>query len=188
MSGKLIIITAPSGAGKTTIVKHLLAHIPSLRFSVSATTRSPRANEADGIDYYFISETDFKKHIAANHFLEWEEVYPGRFYGTLQSEVERLWSQGMHVVFDIDVIGAIHLQEKYPAESLSLFIAPPSLEILEQRLMLRKTESPQMLQTRMERAAMELSKKDLFDMVIVNDNLDTACRQAHARVLEFISG
>lgn len=187
MSGKLIIITAPSGAGKTTIVKYLLETISSLSFSVSATTRPPRENESDGRDYYFISESEFKEHIANNHFLEWEEVYPGRFYGTLQSEVERLWNMGKHVVFDIDVMGAIHLQEKFPDNSITIFIAPPSLEILRQRLAARKTETQHTLSTRLQRAEMELSKKNLFDKVIVNDDLVLACRQAKEVVQEFLN-
>lgn len=187
MSGKLIIITAPSGAGKTTIVKYLLETISSLSFSVSATTRPPRENESDGRDYYFISESEFKEHIADDHFLEWEEVYPGRFYGTLQSEVERLWNMGKHVIFDIDVMGAIHLQKKFPKNSITIFIAPPSLEVLQQRLAARKTESEQTLATRLLRTEMELSKMELFDKVIVNDDLILARNQAKQIVEQFLA-
>ena len=134
MSGKLIIVTAPSGAGKTTVVKHLLNTIPSLAFSVSATTRNKRENEVDGKDYYFLSNDAFKSKIASNEFVEWEEVYPGKFYGTLEGELSRLWKDGKNIIFDVDVKGALSLKNKYPEKTLSIFIQPPSLEILIERL------------------------------------------------------
>lgn len=187
-TGKLIIITAPSGAGKTTIGKYLLAHIPQLSFSVSATTRAPRENEKHGVDYYFLTAAQFDAHIANNDFLEWEEVYPGRRYGTLRSEADRLWAAGRHIIFDIDVKGAIHLQSQFRENTLSLFIAPPSLEELRRRLEGRKSETAETIALRMERASMEMSKKALFNHIVVNDDLDLACKQAFALVTAFLNG
>jgi len=185
--GKLIIITAPSGAGKTTIGRYLLEQLPQLKFSVSATTRAPREGEKEGVDYYFMSEDAFGEHIRQNDFLEWEEVYPGRRYGTLRSEAVRLWNEGKHVIFDIDVLGAMKLQAQFPANTLSVFIAPPSLEELKQRLMRRKTESPENVAIRLKRAEMEMSYMHRFDAVVVNDDLETAKREALQIVSRFLN-
>ena len=185
--GKLVIITAPSGAGKTTIGKYLLEQIPNLKFSVSATTRLPRAGEQEGVDYYFMTPEAFDRHIEEDDFLEWEEVYPGRRYGTLRKEAQRLWDEGKHVIFDIDVLGAIKLQAQFPTNTLSVFIAPPSLEILRERLTLRNTETPENLAIRLSRANMEMEKKDMFDVVVINDNLTAAKQQAYDVVSEFLN-
>lgn len=187
MSGKLIIVTAPSGAGKTTVVKHLLKTIPSLAFSVSATTRTKRENETDGIDYYFLSPEEFKSKIAANEFVEWEEVYPGKFYGTLHTELARLWNEGKNIIFDVDVKGALNLKNKFPEKTFSLFIQPPSLEILVERLKKRETETPETLQTRIARVTLELSFHDRFDKSIVNDILDNTLHTAEELVNNFLS-
>jgi guanylate kinase len=187
MLGKLVIVTAPSGAGKTTIVRHLLATEPALAFSVSATTRAKRDYETDGVDYYFLTTAQFQEQIAADAFVEWEEVYPGKYYGTLKSEVERLWDAGKHIIFDVDVQGAIALKSKYPERTLSVFIQPPSLEILAKRLLDRGTETPDTLQTRLERVRYELGFSDRFDAVIVNDVLETAVAEASALVHNFLA-
>ncbi len=186
IKGKLLIITAPSGAGKTTIVRHLLRHIPSLAFSVSATTRPPRENETHGVDYYFLSEEEFRQGIEKEEFAEWEEVYPGRFYGTLKKEMERKWEEGKTVVFDIDVKGALNLQRQFRDESLSLFIAPPSREALRKRLEGRGTENAETLEVRMERASMELTQSRQFDTVIINDDLELAKQKAMQAVSSFL--
>lgn len=186
MPGKLIIVTAPSGAGKTTVVKHLLNTIPSLAFSVSATTRNKRENEVDGKDYYFLSNEEFKIKIAANEFVEWEEVYPGKFYGTLESELKRLWKDGKHIIFDVDVKGALSLKNKFPEKTLSIFIQPPSLEILIERLKNRATETPETLKTRIERVTLELSFHDRFDFAIINDKLDITLQKAEELVNNFL--
>lgn len=186
MQGKLVIVTAPSGAGKTTIVKHLLASLPNLVFSISATTRTQRQTEIAGKDYYFFSETEFKQKVAENAFVEWEEVYPGKFYGTLQNEVERIWNQGKHIIFDVDVKGAMSLKNKYPDQTLSIFIEPPSVEILIERLKNRNTETPETLNTRIERVRYELTYSQQFDCVIINDNLEVAKRQALDMVHKFL--
>lgn len=185
-NGKLIIITAPSGAGKTTIVKYLLEQIPTLAFSVSATTRSIRPNETDGIDYYFMTAETFKNKIDNHEFVEWEEVYPGRFYGTLKVEVKRLWDAGKQIIFDVDVKGAMHLQNKFPERTLSIFIKPPSIEVLIERLQKRKTETAQTLETRVERFKLELAYENKFDKVIINDVLASAQTEALQAVKEFI--
>ena len=186
MSGKLIIVTAPSGAGKTTVVKHLLNTIPSLAFSVSATTRNKRENEVDGKDYYFLSNDAFKSKIASNEFVEWEEVYPGKFYGTLEGELSRLWKDGKNIIFDVDVKGALSLKNKYPEKTLSIFIQPPSLEILIERLKKRATETPETLKTRIDSATLELSFHDRFDFSIVNDKLDITLQRAEELVNNFL--
>lgn len=186
--GKLIIVTAPSGAGKTTIVKHLLATIPSLAFSVSATTRPMRNSEVDGRDYYFISVDTFKQKIAAHEFVEWEEVYPGKMYGTLIAELERIWDSGRHIIFDVDVKGAMSLKSKYPERTLSIFIKPPSVDVLIERLRARNTETPETLQTRIEKVHYELSFESKFDKVIVNDVLENSLQQAFALVNNFLTG
>jgi len=185
--GKLIIVTAPSGAGKTTVVKHLLQDISSLAFSVSATTRPKREKETDGIDYYFLSAEAFKQKVAQGDFVEWEEVYPGKFYGTLHSELTRLWEAGKHIIFDVDVKGAVNLEQHYPENTLSLFIKPPSVDVLIERLRNRNTETPEMLETRLQRVRLELTYEKKFDVVIVNDKLDTTVKQAYDAVMAFIS-
>lgn len=169
--GKLIIVSAPSGAGKTTLVRHLLESFDELEFSVSCATRQPRPNEKNGVDYYFITAEEFRKKIKNNEFAEWEEVYTDSHYGTLKSEIERITSKGNSVIFDIDVIGGINLKKLYPNNSLSIFIMPPSIEELENRLRDRKTESEEKLKQRVEKAAGELRMSSEFDCIILNDRL-----------------
>jgi guanylate kinase len=172
---KILIISAPSGAGKSTLIKHLLRCFPNqLAFSVSATTRSPRHGEIHGEAYYFMSEQDFQNHIARNEFIEYEQVYAGLLYGTLRSELDRMWALHKLATFEIDVNGGLKIQEQYRSQSLSLFIAPPSLDTLRQRLISRATETPERLQQRLVRADMEMSKAPFYDRIIVNDNLETA--------------
>lgn len=181
------MITAPSGAGKTTIVKHLLQHFPQLRFSISATTRHRRPNEQDGVDYYFLTPEDFKARVEANAFVEHEEVYPGLHYGTLKSEVERLWDSNYAIVFDVDVEGALHLKGYFQDKSLSLFIKAPSVEIIKQRLQARGTEEETTLQQRIDKAAHEMAYADKFDVVVVNDVLEKALQEAEDLVQLFLS-
>jgi len=169
--GKAIIISGPSGSGKTTVVKYLLQKFPELMFSISATSRKKRDNEVDGKDYYFISLQDFKKKIENNEFIEYEEVYPNVYYGTLKSEVERIFSLGKVIVFDVDVKGAINLKNFFKDNCISIFIKPPSFKILEERLMLRKTETKETLQIRLKRALEELSYEKNFDFSVLNNNL-----------------
>ena len=184
--GKLLILTAPSGAGKTTIVRHLLKKFGELAFSVSATTRPPRPGETDGVDYHFLSNREFLERVAVGEFVEYEEVYPGRFYGTLRSEVHRIWEQGRTVVFDIEVKGATHIKEHFPLGSLAIFVAPPSEETLFQRLRDRSTEDEESLRVRIARAAEELTYADRFDRVLVNDDLNTALAEAELITREFL--
>ncbi len=185
--GKLIVVTAPSGAGKTTIVHHLLDTFKSLAFSVSATTRSQRQNEQEGRDYYYINVQKFKELIAQDAFLEWQEVYENQFYGTLKSEVERLWSEGKQVVFDIDVKGAMNVKAAYPDQTLTIFIKPPSKDVLLERLKKRKSESEESLQKRIAKATYELTFEANFDKVLVNDDLATALQQAEKIVSNWLS-
>jgi guanylate kinase len=185
-NGKLVIVTAPSGAGKTTIVRRLLAHFPELAFSVSATTRRRREREVDGRDYYFLEPANFEQRRVAGQFIECEEVYPGTWYGTLRSEVERQWRSGRQVIFDVDVRGAKSLQAAYPGRAFSLFIAPPSMDILEDRLRNRRTESEESLQTRILRAREEILFRDRFDYALVNDDLERACEEAILVVGRFL--
>lgn len=187
-TGKLIVVTAPSGAGKTTIVHHLLEVFPNLAFSVSVTTRARRVNEQEGIDYYYTNVQDFKELIAENAFLEWQEVYENQFYGTLKSEVERLWASDKQVVFDIYVNGAVNVKKAFPAETLTLFIKPPSEQILVDRLKKRKSESAESLQKRIAKATFELTFEEKFDKVLVNDDLNTALEQAERIVSEWLAG
>lgn len=187
MGGKLIIFSAPSGAGKTTIVRHLLNTFPDdLAFSISASTRAPRGNEVDGKDYYFISKDDFLHRVAKHEFIEFEEVYSGTFYGTLRSEVERIWSEGKNVIFDIDVVGGLRLKSKYPEEALAIFVNPPSLEVLKQRLSGRGTDSIEKLQERFDKAEHELGYADKFDIILQNNDLEKACAEAEKLVMDFI--
>src|SRR5690606_12556379 len=188
MEGKLIIFSAPSGAGKTTIVRHLLDRFPQLAFSVSATTRPPRAGEVDGRDYYFISKEDFLHRIARHEFVEFEEVYSGAFYGTLLSELERIWKVGKHVIFDIDVEGGLRLKKKYPGRSLAIFVQPPSLDTLKARLAARGTDSAEKLEERYRKASRELDYAPRFDHILVNDELEKACAEAERLVGDFLSG
>lgn len=184
---KIIIITAPSGAGKTSITRRLLQQLPQLAFSVSAATRSARGKERNGVDYYFISTADFQHKIQENEFIEWEMVYEGKYYGTLKTELARIWKNQQTPVLDIDVKGAIHVQQQFAAGStLSIFIDPPSIEELQRRLLSRGTETPESLQARINKAAFEISFKHQFDRIIVNDDLEKACRQAIAVVSDFI--
>ena len=179
---KLLIFTAPSGAGKTTIVRHLLQKFDELDFSVSATSRSARQGEMDGKDYYFLDPTEFRRKVKEGDFLEWEEVYEDQFYGTLRSEIERLWALGKCVVFDIEVKGATNIRNTYPEETCAVFVKPPSSEILFKRLRGRKTETEASLKKRIDRAAEELTYEKSFDEILLNDDLDLAFLEAEAIV------
>ena len=183
MADKLVIISAPSGAGKTTIVKHLLNSGLNLLFSVSATTRPLRGTEVDGKDYFFLSVPEFKKRIENNDFVEWEEVYKDLFYGTLKSELVRIWASGRHVLFDVDVKGGISLKNKFGTNAIAIFIMPPSVEELENRLFKRATDSPDKIRMRVEKAREEMKLANQFDTVIVNHQLDRAKKE----VLEIVS-
>jgi guanylate kinase len=183
---KIIILTAPSGSGKTSIARYLLDRFSNLSFSISAATRKPRAGEVNGRDYYFIPEDEFKGHIKNNDFIEWEMVYEGKYYGTLKSELERIWSENKVPVLDIDVHGGIHVQKEYPINTLSLFVKPPSVEELRKRLESRGTESAESINTRVSKAAYELSFADQFDHVVVNDDLERACKEAENIVGAFL--
>lgn len=185
-SGKLLVFSAPSGSGKTTLVRHLLAQGLPLEFSISATSRPPRGHEVDGKDYYFLSPTVFQEKIKAHAFVEYEEVYEGLFYGTLKSELERIWTNGKHGIFDIDVQGGLNIKKQYPQQTLTLFIQPPSIAALEERLQQRGTETPESLHQRVAKAAEELAFADQFDVVIVNDNLEDAKKEVFERVSTFL--
>lgn len=185
-SGKLLVFSAPSGSGKTTLVHHLLAQGLPLEFSISATSRPPRAHEVDGKDYYFLSPTVFQEKIKTHAFVEYEEVYEGLFYGTLKSELERIWTNGKHGIFDIDVHGGLNIKKHYPQQTLTLFIQPPSIAALEERLQQRGTETPESLHQRVAKAAEELAFADQFDVVIVNDNLEDAKKEVFERVSTFL--
>jgi guanylate kinase len=184
--GKLIIFSAPSGAGKTTIVHHLLKNIPGLEFSVSATTRKPRGDEKEGKDYYFISKEEFLHRIAKKQFVEFEEVYSGTYYGTLRTEIERIWNHGKTVIFDIDVEGGLHLKRKYDGSALAVFVQPPSLEVLKQRLTGRGTDNHDKLQERFKKAEKELNYAPQFDIILKNHDLQTACEEAEELVRNFL--
>lgn len=186
-SGKLIVFSAPSGSGKTTIVRHLLAQTElNLDFSISATSREKRGIEIDGKDYHFISAEDFKKHIEKDEFLEWEEVYHNNFYGTLKSELERIWAKGKHAIFDIDVIGGLRIKRKYPNQTLAIFVKPPSLEEMEKRLRKRNTESEEKILERTDKAKREMKFAKNFDIILINDDLDEAKGKAYEIVQNFI--
>ena len=187
-SHKIIIITAPSGAGKTSITRHLLKTFPEkLGFSISAATREKRAYEKDGVDYHFITVDEFKEKIQNNAFIEWEMVYEGKYYGTLKSEIRRIWGGGKTPLLDIDVQGALHVQQEHPERILSIFIEPPSVDELKKRLTSRGTESAESLATRINKASYELSFKEHFNKIIVNDDLNKACNEAEAIVAEFLT-
>lgn len=187
MEGKLIIFSAPSGAGKTTIVRRLLTkHPDKISFSISASTRSAREGEVDGKDYYFVSKEEFLHRIAKKEFIEFEEVYSDTYYGTLRSEVERIWALGKHVIFDIDVEGGLHLKRKFGDQALAIFVQPPSLEVLIQRLRGRGTDSEEKLGERIAKAEKELGYASRFDVILKNDDLDTACAEAEHLMLDFL--
>ena len=187
IKGKLIVFSAPSGSGKTTIVKHLLGiEKLNLEFSISATSREARGEEVEGKDYYFLSLKEFKNKIKSEEFLEWEEVYRDNFYGTLKSEVERIWAQGKHVIFDIDVVGGIDIKRIYPERTLSVFVKPPSIEELKIRLKKRSTESEDKINMRIAKASIELATAPQFDFIIENDNLDVALKEAEELAHNFL--
>jgi guanylate kinase len=186
--GKLLVFSAPSGSGKTTIVRHLLAQQDlNLEFSISCATREPRGEEVDGKDYYFITWEEFKKHIKAEEFVEWEEVYTNNYYGTLKSEVERIWAKGKNVIFDIDVSGGLRIKHKFPQETLAVFVKPPSVDELKRRLKERSTESDEKINMRIAKAHVELATAPQFDTIIKNYDLDVAKQDAYELVKEFIN-
>ena len=185
--GKLIVFSAPSGSGKTTIVRHLLGKEDlNLEFSISAATREARGEEVNGKDYYFMSLKDFKNHIKAEDFVEWEEVYRDNFYGTLKSEVERIWAQGKNVIFDIDVAGGLRIKSKFPEETLAVFVKPPSVDELKRRLKERSTESDDKINMRIAKASVELATAPQFDVIIKNYDLPVALEEAHQLVKDFV--
>lgn len=185
--GKLFVFSAPSGSGKTTIVRHLLAQEKfNLDFSISATSRAPRGEEKDGEDYYFISLKEFKNNIKNDKFLEWEEVYRDNFYGTLKTEIERIWAQKKHVIFDIDVVGGLRIKKKFPEETLSVFVKPPSVDELKIRLKKRSTESEDKINMRIAKASVELATAPQFDKIIKNYDLDIALKEAENLVNDFL--
>lgn len=186
--GKLIVFSAPSGSGKTTIVRHLLKQKElNLEFSISATSRAKRGDEVDGKDYYFLSLKDFKNKIKTDEFLEWEEVYRDNFYGTLKSEVERIWAQGKHVIFDIDVSGGLRIKRKFPEQTLAIFVKPPSIDELKIRLKKRQTESTEKINMRIAKASAELATAPLFDSIVINHDLDQALKESYDKVLKFLN-
>ena len=186
MKGRLIIFSAPSGAGKTTIVHHLLKVFPQLEFSVSACSRPMRKHEANGVDYYFLSIEEFKHKIAAEEFVEWEEVYKDNFYGTLKNEVERIWKKGKHVIFDVDVAGGLHLKNQFKDKALAVFVMPPSIHHLEMRLKARETETTESIARRIGKAENEIKTADQFDKIILNDKLEHAFAEAEKIVGDFL--
>jgi len=187
IDGKVIIFSAPSGAGKTTIVRSLLDLMPALSFSISACSREPRPNESNGKDYFFIGVDGFRERIKKDHFLEWEEVYADHYYGTLNSELARIWSESKTVVFDVDVEGGITIKKKLKEAALSIFVMPPSIEELEKRLRSRKTETEEKIRQRISKAALEMSQSNAFDVVLENDNLEKAIDEARVLVEKFIN-
>ena len=184
---KLIVISAPSGAGKTSIVQYLLKKIPQLSFSISACSRNKRENEIDGKDYYFLGIQEFNEKIESGDFLEWEEVYENQFYGTLVSEVERISKESKVVIFDVDVIGGLNIKKQYPKECLAIFIMPPSIDVLKERLSKRGSESEKSLQIRLDNARKEIEKNNEFDAIILNDNLNIACEETKILIQNFIT-
>lgn len=185
---KVIVIAAPSGSGKTSVTRHLLQTLPDkVAFSISAATRAPRNYEKNNVDYYFITPDEFKQKIQNDEFVEWEMVYEGKYYGTLKSELERIWEQYKAPLLDVDVQGGIHVQQQFPGRCLSLFIEPPSIEELKRRLEARGTETPESLQARINKASYEISFKNSFDRIILNDSLERACKEAEEAVRGFLS-
>lgn len=187
MDGKLIIFSAPSGSGKTTIVKRMLELFPKLEFSISATSRQPRGNEQHGLDYYFLSADEFSQAVANDEFVEWEEVYNGTCYGTLKSELSRIWSKGNTIVFDVDVMGGLNLKKIFGNEACSVFIMPPSVEELRRRLEGRGTDTPEVIEKRVAKAGFELSKAEYFDHCVINDDLEMAVTETAAIIKNFIA-
>lgn len=187
MQGKLIIFSAPSGAGKTTIVHHLLGKFPQLEFSISACSRAKRGNEKEGIDYFFLTVQQFKDKIAKDEFVEWEEVYPNQFYGTLKSSIEKIWSHNKHVIFDVDVKGGLNLKKKFGEKALAVFVMPPSVKHLEERLKSRETETPETFQKRIAKAEAELKTANQFDKIVLNDDLKTAFAEAEKVISAFLN-
>lgn len=185
-TGKCVIFSAPSGAGKTTIVRALLERMDELAFSISACSREPRGNEIHKVDYYFLGIDLFKEEIEDNSFIEWEEVYPDHFYGTLKHEVDRLWAENKVVVFDVDVYGGINLKKYFGDSAMSFFIEPPSIEVLEERLRKRQTETEDKIKTRLEKAGEELSKSKYFDRVVINNDLEKTITEIEGIIKEFI--
>lgn len=186
MNEKVVIVSAPSGAGKTSIVKFLLEKMPQLAFSISATSRPKRANEQHGKDYYFLAVEEFKKKLEGGDFLEWQEVYPNQFYGTLKSEVERLWGEGKIVIFDVDVLGGLNIKKIFGEKALSVFIQPPTVEELKNRLCGRGTETPESLKKRLDKAEYELSFAPQFDLIVVNDVLEDARAESFEKINGFL--
>lgn len=185
--GKLFIFSAPSGSGKTTIVKYLLENIEGLSFSISATSREIRSGEQNGRDYFFMSKDEFKSRIANNEFLEWEEVYSGSFYGTLTSEVDEMLQQGKHVLFDVDVLGGLNIKQHYQNQALAIFVKAPSISVLQERLQTRLTDSTEQIQKRIEKAGYEMTYADKFDIILINDDLAKAQKEIMSIVLNFIN-
>jgi guanylate kinase len=186
MNGKLIIFSAPSGSGKTTIVRELLKHYTQFEFSISATSRAPRGVEQNGVDYYFLTQEEFAAKVASDSFVEWEEVYAGSYYGTLRSEMDRIWAKDNVVAFDVDVMGGIRLKELFGEQACSVFVMPPSVEELERRLRGRGTDSEEVIQKRIAKAEFELSKSPEFDYTVVNDDLQVAVDEAAAIIRNFL--
>ncbi|MFN8255812.1 MAG: guanylate kinase [Bacteroidales bacterium] len=185
--GKLLIFSAPSGSGKTTIVKELLKRVSNLEFSVSACSRQPRGNEKNGVDYYFLTVEDFKEKIKNDDFVEFEEVYPNQYYGTLKSELDRIWNNGNHVVFDVDVVGGLNLKQKFSDKAMAVFIQPPSIEELRKRLINRGTDSVEQINKRIKKAEYEIGFANKFDLVVLNDDLQKAISQTVEKVVDFIN-
>ena len=187
MNGKLIIFSAPSGSGKTTIVRELLKHYPQFEFSISATSRAPRGVEQNGVDYYFLSQEEFAEKVASDSFVEWEEVYAGTCYGTLKSEMERIWSKGNVIIFDVDVMGGINLKHIFGEKACSIFIMPPSVEELQKRLEGRGTDTAEVIAKRVAKAEFEISKAPHFDHQVINDVLDTAVAETRTIIDNFLA-
>lgn len=186
MNPKMIIVSAPSGAGKTTLVKHILSVRNDLEFSVSACSRAPRHDEVDGMDYYFLTPEIFRKKIENNEFVEWEEVYPGMYYGTLRSEIDRIWAKSHHVIFDVDVVGGLNLKKQFADKALAVFIKPPSIEILEMRLRKRQSDDEHIIRQRVEKAKWELEFANRFDTIIVNNDITVARVELEHIIDEFL--
>jgi guanylate kinase len=187
MKGKLFIFSAPSGSGKSTIVQHLMKQDLGLEFSISATSREPREGEVEGREYHFITPENFRRMINEDAFIEWEEVYPNQFYGTLYSEVEQIWKRGKHAIFDIDVVGGLNLKKKYGERACAIFIQAPSVEVLEQRLRARGTDDEDSLRKRLDKALFEMEHAARFDHIVINDSLDKSLAEAEKIVLEFLA-